>query len=177
MILPQDMAPSVEVSHIDIKQDSGWFEATLVAPSREKPLATKRVAGRIERMAKVPVLRSNLNAGDVIGANDIDYIEVPQRSLKAGIALSENDMIGRTPRRIVNSAMPVNLNDLEAPRLVERGKTVTMIFTENGLELTAQGKAMENGAMGDRIRVTNTSSNKTVVAEVTAQNEVRLTSF
>jgi flagellar basal body P-ring formation protein FlgA len=177
MILPKDIEPNVEVSHIDIKQDSSWFQATLTAPSREKPLATKKISGRIERMAKIPVLRQSMNQGSVIGTNDIEYIEVAQRSLKSDIMLDANKLVGMTPRRIVNAGVPVNPNDLEFPQLIERGDVVTMVFNENGLELTAQGKAMEDGAKGDRIRVTNTSSNKTIVAEVTNVKEVTLNSF
>ncbi len=177
MILPKDMIPAVEVSNIEIKQDTNWFQATLVAPSRDKPLTKKLVTGRIERMTKIPVLRENMNAGTVIGANDIDYIDIPQRSLKSDVALDAKDLVGLTPRRIVNSGMPLNMNDFESPRLVERGEMVTMVFNAGGLELTAQGKAMEHGAKGDRIRVTNTSSNKTVVAEVTNDKEVKLNSF
>ncbi len=177
MILPQHTEPTVEVSHIDIKEDTNWFQATLSAPSREKPLVTKKISGRIERMTKVPVLHESLNAGAIIGANDIDYIEVAQKSLKSEIMLDGSKMVGMTPRRVMGAGTPVNMGDLESPRLVERGDFVTMVFNENGLELTAQGKAMENGAKGDRIRVTNTSSNKTVVAEVTNDKEVTLNSF
>jgi flagellar basal body P-ring formation protein FlgA len=177
MILPQDVDAQVEVSHIDIKQDNNWFQATLAAPSKDKPLVTKKIMGRIERMVKVPVLRENLSAGTIIGMKDIDYIEIAQRTLKTGIILNANKLTGMTPRRIINAGAPIDPANLEAPRLVERGDLVTMVFNEKGLQLTAQGKAMEDGAKGDRIRVTNSSSNKTVMAEVTDSKEVTLNSF
>jgi flagellar basal body P-ring formation protein FlgA len=177
MILPQDMTPGVEVSSLNIKQGSDWFEATLAAPSKDQPLTTRRISGRIERMAKIPVLRENLNNGTVIGVNDIDYITIPQRNLKSDIVLRAEDLTGRTPRRLLTAGVALNANDLEAPRLVARGEIITMVFNQDGLQLTAQGKALEHGAKGDRIRVVNTSSNKTIVAEVTNDKEVTLAGF
>lgn len=177
IILPDDVEPSVEVSNFNLKQDSGFFQATLYAPSKDRPLATQKISGRIERTVKVPVLRESLNAGTIIGQHDIDYIEIPQRNLKEGVALTANDLIGMTPRRMASAGQIISKNELEAPRMVARGEIVTMIFNQNGMELTAQGKALEHGSKGDRIRIVNTSSNKTVVAEVTNTKEVTLNSF
>jgi flagella basal body P-ring formation protein FlgA len=177
MILPQDMAPAVEVSAIDIKPQNNWFEATLAAPSKDKPLTTQRITGRIEYMTKIPVLRESMSTGTVIGKNDIDFIDIPQRNIKAGMVLNADDLDGMTPRRVLIAGQSINAGDLESPRMVERGETVTMIFNASGLQLTAQGKALENGAKGDRIRIVNTASNKTVVAEVTNDKEVTLKEF
>ena len=177
MILPPDVAPSVEVTKLDVKQDKNWFEATLIAPSKEKVLATKRISGRIEFIEKIPVLRESLNSGAIIGANDIDYIEIPQKNVKAGIVLKAEDVIGATPRRMLVAGQMISENDIQAPRLVERGEIVTMVFSLNGLQLTAQGKALEHGAKGEQVRVINTASNKTIVAEVTSDNEVTVKTF
>lgn len=177
LVLPQDMAPAVEVTYMNVKPESGWFEATLAAPSREKPMTTARITGRIEKIAKIPVLRENMNHGTIIGAHDIDWLEIPERAVKSGMALGENDLVGMTPRRSLVSNHPVLTGDIEAPQLVDRGEIVTMVFNEGGLQLTAQGKALEKGAKGDRIKVVNTSSSKTVVAEVTNDKEVTLTTF
>lgn len=175
MALPHGTAPTVEVSSLDVKSPDNGFEATLAAPSTDNPLATAKISGRIVRMATVPVLRTGLNNGTIIGERDIDFIDIPEKSLNGDIILKKEDLMGMTPRRVVLSGQPVQFNDIESPRMVSRGDIVTMIFNEGTLQLTAQGKALENGARGDKIRVVNTSSSKTILAQVTNNKEVTLT--
>ena len=52
-----------------------------------------------------------------------------------------------------------------------------MIFNHGPLKLTAEGKALQNGAEGDTIRVVNTASNKTLQALITNTNEVVIKTF
>jgi flagella basal body P-ring formation protein FlgA len=160
-----------------VSQDNSWFEADLAAPSNENHLATLRISGNIVRMTKVPVLRESLNSGNIIGANDIDYIDLPEKNLKTNIVLNPAQIIGMTPRQMVVAGQPVQSNQIGPPKMIDRGDTVTMVFNQNGLELTAQGKALEDGTKGDQIRIMNISSNKIIVAQVTNNKEVTIQTF
>ena len=120
-------------------------------------------------------MRESLNRGDVIGERDIDMIDIPQKDLATNVILKPDDLMGMTPRQVVLAGQPINSNQVQAPIIINRGDIVTMQFNANGLQLTAQGKALENGAKGDKIRVENVSSNKTIIAQVTNTKEVTLT--
>jgi flagella basal body P-ring formation protein FlgA len=50
---------------------------------------------------------------------------------------------------------------------VRRGDTVTMVYVAPGLQLTTRAKAMNDGGVGDTVRLTNLQSNKIVDAVVT----------
>lgn len=177
IILPQNTIPAVAVSSLNVKPESNWFEATLAAPSSESPVSTARVTGRIERLRTIPVLRETMNNGTIIGARDIDLIELPEKNVQPGMMLKPEELIGMTPRRMLTAGLPVKAGEIESPRIVTRGELVTMVLNEGGLTLTAQGKALEHGAKGDRIRVVNTASNKMIMAEVSGDKEVTLTEF
>ena len=82
-----------------------------------------------------------------------------------------------TPRRMVIEGKPIKLSEIEAPQIVRRGQNVTIIFKNGAMELTAMGKALENGSKGDLIRVVNANSSRTVAATITAEKEVRVQSF
>ncbi|HPD82398.1 MAG: flagellar basal body P-ring formation chaperone FlgA [Alphaproteobacteria bacterium] len=172
IILPQDLPPQVEVSSIDYDVQKDYFRATLVAPSTEHPVQKITVAGMVERLVTVPVLRNNLQNGDVIGANDIEMIEVPQKSLQHDVMLNADDMIGLTPRRMAYAGKFILNGTLDRPQLVERGDPVNITFHEGTLILTAKGKALQSGAKGDLVRVTNINSSRTIDAIVTAENQV-----
>ena len=165
----------MEVSNINFQPERNWFEADLAAPSKANAISTLHVSGVLQRLAKVPVLRESLNRGDVIGERDIDMIDIPQKDLATNVILKPDDLMGMTPRQVVLAGQPINSNQVQAPIIINRGDIVTMQFNANGLQLTAQGKALENGAKGDKIRVENVSSNKTIIAQVTNTKEVTLT--
>ena len=177
IILPKDMEPSVEVSHLNYNKNSKWFTATFVAPSQENPLQVTKVSGRIDPLVSIPTLRTPLRAGDIIGMRDIEMKDISVRHLKGDPVLDAQDLIGMTPRRFLHAGAPIRGNEIEPPQIVERGDSITMVFRNAGLELTASGKALQNGAKGDIISVVNASSNRTIDALITGEREVTVETF
>ncbi|MFK7838826.1 MAG: flagellar basal body P-ring formation chaperone FlgA [Bdellovibrionales bacterium] len=177
MILPMDQPANVEVQSLNLRQDQNRFEATLVAPSKADPVQTLRVSGAIHRMIKVPVLLDTARKGEVIRARDIEYIDLRETDLRGDMALDMDDLIGMTPRRIIFPGKTVRMSEIQPPVIVKRGDNVTMIFDDGGMRLTAKGKALENGAKGDLIRISNLSSSRNVEGVVTAQREVVIKTF
>lgn len=177
VILPKKEVPEAEIENISLRRDNNTFSATLAVPSKSNRLQTVKVGGSISRLVDVPVLRDTLAAGTIIGQRDINIAEIREKDINPGTVLKAEDLIGTTPKRMIPAGKPIKALDIEQPLIVERGDLVTMIYREGTLLLTAKGKAMENGAKGDVIRVTNPNSNKTIEAEVTAQNEVTVKTF
>lgn len=172
IVLPADQPARVDISALSFDRSSNIFEASLVAPSQDAPLQTLNIRGEVKVLVDVPVLKESLRHGAVIGKHDIEFVEIPKRSLKPDMLISADTLIGKTPRRMVLAGEPVKALDVEEPKIVGRGDIVTIIFKSGPLILTAQGKAMEHGARGDIIRVVNTASNKTLEAMVNASREV-----
>ncbi len=175
MVLPDDINKNnenVEISKISYDRAKDYFRATLVAPSVENPLKTMQVSGRIDRISTVPVLTSNLQNGDVISDADIEMIEISQRDVQHNMITNKDKMIGMTPRRMAYAGKFLQEGSLIRPQLVNRGDSVNITFTEGALVLTAKGKALQSGAKGDLVRVTNKNSSRTIDAVVTAQHQV-----
>ena len=170
--LPKTLHPTVEVTHFTYDQQKNYFTATLVAPSQENPVKKMEVSGTVERLVKVPVLRNNLQNGDIIGQNDIDFINIPQDRLQHDIILDADKLIGMTPRRVAYAGKFVLDGTLQSPQIVERGEAVTIQFKQGPLTLTAKGRALQSGAKGDLVRVKNTDSSKMLDAVVVASNLV-----
>jgi flagella basal body P-ring formation protein FlgA len=57
--------------------------------------------------------------------------------------------------------------------VVTKGQTVTMQFSAPGVELTAMGRAMSEGGIGDTVTVQNPASYRMISAVVTAPGAVR----
>lgn len=171
--LPQDQPGTLDVTSVEYNPRTSRFEASIVAPSAANPLKKLTVTGSVKPVVTIPVLRSTMRNGDIIGQNDIDMIEVYNDDVKGGdTMLKAEDVIGMTPRRVAVSGKPIHAVDLQSPQLVNRGEGVTIIFKAGPLNLTALGKAMQNGARGDVIHVVNNASNRTVDAIVSGDREV-----
>ena len=63
---------------------------------------------------------------------------------------------------------------LFAPRLVTRGSIVTMKIETPSLTVTAQGRALQDGKLGDTVRVTNTQSNRMIEGTVESDGTVKV---
>lgn len=60
-----------------------------------------------------------------------------------------------------------------ADAAVRRGENVTLAYQMPGMSLTMRARAMEDGAVGQTIRLVNTSSNRTIDAVVTGPGAAR----
>jgi len=60
-----------------------------------------------------------------------------------------------------------------ADAAVRRGESVTLIYEAPGMSLTMRARALEDGAVGQSVRLVNTSSNRTIDAVVTGPGAAR----
>ncbi|NCO02790.1 MAG: flagellar basal body P-ring formation protein FlgA [Alphaproteobacteria bacterium] len=172
LVLSRDLPQSVEISSMEFDPARDSFNAVLVAPSRDNPIKKISVSGKVERLVSVPVLRSPMRNGMIIGKNDIEMISLPAHELQHSTLFNAEDVIGLTPRRIAHAGKPMMEGELERPQIVDRGETITIFFREGPLMLSAKGKALQSGAKGDLIRVTNLGSSRSVDGVVSGENEV-----
>ena len=121
---------------------------------------------------EVPVLNRRLLAGEVIKSQDIKWIKVRESHLQSNIIVSEIDLIGHTPRRGIRAGSPIQTSAVQRPILVAKSSLVTIVLRTPRMLLTATGKALENGADGDVIKISNSQSKTVIEAEVVAAGRV-----
>lgn len=172
IVLPGNVDKTVEVSGINYMDGRDVFTATLAAPSAANPLKTATISGIINRTVQVPSLNATTRQGDIISASDISWIDVPVRSVGKETVIDADELIGKTPLRVIAADKPIRFKDVVAPKLVARGDDVTILYKVGGMVLSAKGKSQQNGSQGDLIRVTNLSSAKPMSAEVTGDRIV-----
>jgi len=83
-------------------------------------------------------------------------------------------IVGMTPARPIAAGQPINTQDIRRPVVVTRNSTVTMVYSLPGVTLTAMGKAMDEGGIGDTIRISNVQSRNVVTAIVEGSDVVRI---
>jgi flagellar basal body P-ring formation protein FlgA len=122
------------------------------------------------------VLSHAVAMGATLSADDIDMTKMRRDRVAADVAIQPTQMIGKATRRPIQAGTPVRLGDLEAPILVHKGDLVTIQLATATLQISVQGKALEDGAKGALVQVANTKSNRVIDAAVVAPGTVAVTS-
>ena len=130
------------------------------------------VTGHVAIKRTIPVLAHRLEGHSVIGMIDLDWIQIPEERLTDDIVTESSQLIGRELRRDLGEGEMFRSRDVIPPRLVQRGALVTMRIKTRFITITAQGKAQQDGAEGETVRLTNTQSNRTVEGVVTGPGMV-----
>ncbi len=169
-IAPQ---PRLVAEDVQVDPANGRFSAAIaVLAEGEAPLRF-RVTGRVQaRSVTVPVAARRLSPGTTIGPSDLRLVVLPQDRVPDGAVLEESGLRGRIVQRGVAAGSPIARADLGSRAVVSRNSQVTMSVTLPGLVVTAQGRALEDGAIGDVIQVLNLTSRAIVEATVTGPGRV-----
>jgi flagella basal body P-ring formation protein FlgA len=122
---------------------------------------------------RIVVPSHSIPRGTTISDSDLAYQTVAPGAVQAGVVTSMNDLDGMEARRVLRAGEPVRPDDVRKPILVTKGSTVTMSFVEPGITLTAIGKAMSEGGMGESVTVLNPISYRQITCTVTGAGQVR----
>jgi len=160
-----DDGPSVQVRDIWIDKEGSRFTAT-VAAGPDASAQVVKVSGQLYEVTSIPVLTRRVGSNDVIGPEDIRFIEVRSDSIESDVITDPDALIGMSARRQAVDNVPLRAHDFRAPVVVTKGSLVSMVLQTPYMQLTAQGRAIEDGAKGQVIKVMNTQSKMTVDATV-----------
>ncbi len=111
--------------------------------------------------------------GEVISDTDLAYGTIPANTVFSGIVTSVDQLRGMEARRLLHAGEIVRTDDVRHPVVVAKGTIVTMIFEAPGVSLTATGRAMSEGGIGDTVTVQNPASFRQISCVVTGPGTVR----
>ena len=151
-LVPLDGAPHPLVSQLAYDRASGRFTAMLSVTADGIEPITAPIAGRIDEMIELPVATAKLPAGTVLRPEDLHLARVRAVIANREVVRRPEDAIGLQLRHQVSAGQPLAQTDLARPELVRRGSDVLMLLDSPGILLTAQGQALEAGAVGERIQ-------------------------
>jgi len=167
-----DIASTVGIEGLVYDPGTGRFVATVAVPADDPAATRNRITGRIYKLVSVPVLAETKHRGDVINANDIQWLDMRATELRDHVITDEDELVGMAAKREIKADTAIHVSQLRRPVLVAKGAIVTIELEQGSMSLTVQGKAAEEGSLGDIIRVTNVRSNKTIEVKVIGTNRV-----
>lgn len=166
-----DSTPPEEALRIDafnFNPRSGRFAARFIIDSSQ-PIVMR---GQVEATLNVLLPSRRISAGEVIAASDLKLTAMPAAAMSSNLLRDARDIIGQEAKRTLMPGRPISDQSLIKPRVIHRGDEVLINYADGVLDLTVPGRALEDGALEDTLRIVNLQSSKTIHAQVFAPGVV-----
>ncbi|WP_170790098.1 flagellar basal body P-ring formation chaperone FlgA [Ruegeria lacuscaerulensis] len=128
------------------------------------------MAGPCVAMADIVVPTRTIRAKEIIAPTDL---ATKEQDIPGAIS-SQDVLIGQEARVALYPGRPIRVGDFGPPAIVDRNDLVVLIFDRQPLSITAEGRALGRGAVGDRIRVMNLSSRTTVTGFIRTDGQIEV---
>ena len=166
LVLPTNVPATLAVQNIRFDPASQRFAVQLVVPANGPTLINRTVAGSVYETVQLPVLARSVAPGEVVQLSDLDWMAIRIDRVAANAVTDPKQLVGMTARRPLRANQMLRLSDIAMAPTIHRGSMVTLLVQTENMTLTAQGRALEDAALGQPIRVVNTMSNKTLTGVV-----------
>lgn len=114
------------------------------------------------------VAAQTIRARSLIAAGDL----AQTAQVLPGALSDPAQAIGREARVTLYAGRPIRPGDIGPPALVERNQLVLLRYRHGGLSITAEGRALDRGGLGERVRAMNLASRSTLTGVVAAPGEI-----
>ena len=181
-----DIQPPADVlalptGKIDVRFESGGdyrylgdetFRTTVAVDGN--PCKTLYLRASVHPFECVAVAVRDIKRGDPIQDTDFAMVRKDLADLSGGFFTDQAAIRGLIAARSISAGSAISLRSVDRPVVIKRGKIVTAEVAGRGFRVTAMVKAMDDGRVGDVVRLTNVNSRKTLTGEVADENTVRV---
>lgn len=159
--------PVDAVRDIGLDPRTGIFSARILSNGHAVELS-----GRADVEVTMPVPVRRIRPGEVIEPSDLTTMRLSLDRAGAGFIATADALIGQSPRRQLSAGRLVQVGSVGAPIVVQRNRPVTLVYEDGALLLAARGRALQEGGVGDTVRVMNIASSTVVTGTVTGAETV-----
>ncbi|MBN1903841.1 MAG: flagellar basal body P-ring formation protein FlgA [Deltaproteobacteria bacterium] len=162
-----------EISEKQNNSNSGNISINVEFYLEGEPQRKIVLSGRVGIIKEVIKANRNINKGELISLKDITLVSEKGKNNKNSISSIE-DVIGKRATRRIQADQAIQNGMVMMPPAIEKGAQVMIRAENEELVITASGKALEEGSVGDQIRVMNITSGKEIIATVKRANLVQV---
>ncbi|MFZ4541332.1 MAG: flagellar basal body P-ring formation chaperone FlgA [Rickettsiales bacterium] len=174
VIYSADHPLKVVIHSLQVDTQSRRWQAQANILANGKTETVKPVSGIYVALVDVPVLTRQLSRTDIIEAQDITTKSVQDRFIRKDTVTDAKTLIGQSPRATISTNRPIRMTEISSPVLVKKGSPVQLTFTDKYMSIKTTGVALQDGALGEMIRIKNDKSEKAVSGRVASSGRVEV---
>jgi len=172
ILVPVNSEQTIGIRDLNYDPRMNRFSAVVEVPAGAANATRVKINGSVFASTRIPVLAHAMGRGDVISENDIEWVDVREEVVRRDIVTNLRQVVGQEPRYPLRAGAPIRTAEIQKPVSVAKNSAVTMIVRTPFMVLSVQGRATEDGSVGDVIRVTNIQSKQVVDARVEGPGQV-----
>ncbi len=137
----------------------------------DRRVNTVRLTVDVERRITIVTAAADLRRGQTVAPGDVRVQQIWQTGARRQPVSDPTQVIGQSVSRNIRAGDGIARNDVRSPIVVRRGQLVTVRCVSGSLVLRSVLRAMEEGAVGDLVKVKNEKTRQTLGARVTGPQE------
>ena len=134
-------------------------------------LAIFCVPGQADEM-RAPSPKAIIYPGDVIGEDMLTEAPMNAPSYGGPVAMAPEDIVGMVAARTLLPGKSIPMSAVSPPKAVRAGAKVRLLYIDGGLTITASGEALQDGFVGQAVKVRNGDSGVTLSGRVRSDGSV-----
>ena len=143
-------------------------------PATLTPGASAPKAAPVPEFRQVVVAATNLPAGQVLQRDSLKLDRMEADKISKAHYLENQGLEGQELLRAVRAGEPIRVSDLRPATLVKRGEMVLMtIGSPATFEISVKAEALQDGRVGEQIKLRNTESGRTLSGVVTGKGTAK----
>jgi flagella basal body P-ring formation protein FlgA len=119
-----------------------------------------------------PSPKTIIYPGEIITEDMLTNAPLAAPAYSGPVAMRPNDIVGMAAARTLLPGQSIPMASVAPPRALRAGAPVKMIYVDGGLTITASGSALQDGAVGQLVKVRNDDSGVTVSGRVRSDGSV-----
>lgn len=132
------------------------------------------LTAKVERMRLILVAARNIGRGERLSNADFSLEQRDVSTMGNSTVSDPARIAGKEARRPINLGDSLRTTSVTAPEVIQRGDAVSVKAVSGGIAVSTSGVAMNDGKVGEQIRVQNLKSERIIKARVTASGQVQV---
>ena len=167
--------PFVNQPNVRVRCAQPQWQLFVTLGNGATPPSAKTDTPAAAALAKVLVAKEVLKRGTIISPDMLVLTEMPAAGMENQIIADPQLVVNMELVRDLAPNAPLRTFDLKKAVMVKRGQEVQVTAgAGQGFLITMRAEALQEGALGEQIRLKNSESGRSLTAVVTGQNTARL---
>ena len=172
ILMNKQITDPLLIKRLELNRASGRFAVTVGLEDRLHGVRDRTYRGRVFEEAEIAILARPLRRGETIEPDDVKTMRIAKSRVTADMIADPEQLVDMAAKRNLPAGRPLRRRSIEAPKIVRRNQHVTIIFRFGRMHLKTMGRALNDAAKGEPVRVRNLRSKKILEAIAVAEEEV-----
>lgn len=126
---------------------------------------------KVQSLVPVLVAKAPLAKGNVLDSNNTEIQMLPEHKVRGAYLTTDEGILGARINKNLRPNAPIFSRNI---CVVCKGENVTLIAKSETFSIKTAGVALQNGSIGEQVKIKNIRSGKTVVGRISAINKVEI---